>query len=305
MKNFNDLDFKEKVALGEKRRKMRVLRRRLLIGGIAIGVISLGVGGFVFAQKLSTYMEEEEIVAYEQPEPTPVVEAESTPEPIDYGDVKIEVVVNEPTEEEKNQSRLRIYATRPESAKVGEDKEEPKKESAIDRLSSQGFSSGSSSSQSTSSDSISSSGTTEPVKTKSSFDEAMNDAHNWMSGQISSSDTSATNDQSPASQAVEEKKDEPYIQKPSTLYGSDANKGKDDNPSEPDPMDILTRRGGFDSANDSRYIWANQPENLWSNEKKDDSENTSKSGGRFSHVPDDFDKADKSDDAEKGSDNKN
>jgi cell division protease FtsH len=209
----------------------------------------------------------------------------------------------EPTEEEKNQSRLRIYATRPESAKVGEGKEEPKKESAIDRLSSQGFSSGSSSSQSTSSDSISSSGTTEPVKTKSSFDEAMNDAHNWMSGQISSSDTSATNDQSPASQVVEEKKDEPYIQKPSTLYGSDANKGKDDKPSEPDPMDILTRRGGFDSANDSRYIWANQPENLWLNEKKDDSENTSKSGGRFSHVPDDFDKADKSDDAEKGSDN--
>ena len=190
----------------------------------------------------------------------------------------------EPTEEEKNQSRLRIYATRPESAKVGEGVEEPKKESAIDRLSSQSFSSQTSSSdpissQSTSSSSLSTSGSTEPVKTKSSFDEAMSDAHSWMSGE-------------PASE----------VQKPSTLYGSDANKDKNDKPSEPDPMDILTRRGGFDSNKDSGYIWANQPENLWSDEKKDGSEAHS-SGGRFSHVPDDFDSDKKSDDSDNGSNN--
>lgn len=189
----------------------------------------------------------------------------------------------EPTEEEKNQSRLRIYATRPESAKVGETAQEPKKESAIDRLSSQSYSSQTSSSdnvssdagssQSTSSGSLSTSGSTEPVKTKSSFDEAMNDAHNWMNGE-------------PVAE----------VQKPSTLYGSDANKGKDDKPSEPDPMDILTRRGGFDSNNDSRYIWSNQPENLWANEPKNDSaDSKTQSGGRFSHVPDDFDSETKSD----------
>lgn len=186
----------------------------------------------------------------------------------------------EPTEEEKNQSRLRIYATRPESAKVGEGAPEPKKESAIDRLSSQAFSSGSIFSESSSSQSLSSSESNEPAKTKSSFDEAMNDAHNWMNGQESSKTSE---------------------QKPSTLYGSDANKGKDDKPSEPDPMDILTRRGGFDSNNDSGYIWANQPENLWSNETKDgESEAPDSSSGRFSHVPDDFDSETKAD----GYDNK-
>ena len=253
--------------------------------------------------------------------------------------------LSEPTEEEKNQSRLRIYATRPESARVGESSaesdnaasssssmqslgglgsiastqqsdnksdllgdlnsssqsgsvasNEPKKPSAIDLLSS----------RKTSSDIVA-----ERSKTKSSFDEAMNDAHNWMSGQSSyssnndqtseSQDTSKDADTLPSSdgQAVA---DTDYVQRPSTLYGSDANKGKDDKKNEPDPMDILTRQGGFDSARDSRYIWANQPENLWSNEKKDDSEDSSKqSGGRFSHVPDDFDsRSDKSDD---GSDN--
>jgi cell division protease FtsH len=228
--------------------------------------------------------------------------------------------LSEPTEEEKNQSRLRIYATRPESARVGESSaesdnaasnsssmqslgglgseasNEPKKPSAIDLLSS----------RKTSSDIAA-----EKPKTKSSFDEAMNDAHNWMSGQSSyssnndqtseSQDTSKDADTLPSSdgQAIA---DTDYVQRPSTLYGSDANKGKDDKKNEPDPMDILTRQGGFDSARDSRYIWANQPENLWSNEKKDDSEDSSKqSGGRFSHVPDDFDS--RSDKSDEGSDN--
>ncbi len=253
--------------------------------------------------------------------------------------------LSEPTEEEKNQSRLRIYATRPESARVGESSaesdnaasnsssmqslgglgsiastqysdnksdllgdlnsssqsgseasNESKKPSAIDLLSS----------RKTSSDIAA-----EKPKNKSSFDEAMNDAHNWMSGQSS---YSSNNDQTSESQATSKDADTlpasdgqaiadtDYVQRPSTLYGSDANKGKDDKKNEPDPMDILTRQGGFDSARDSRYIWANQPENLWSNEKKDDSEDSSKqSGGRFSHVPDDFDS--RSDKSDEGSDN--
>ncbi|MCR5770596.1 MAG: ATP-dependent zinc metalloprotease FtsH [Butyrivibrio sp.] len=228
--------------------------------------------------------------------------------------------LREPTEEEKK-SRLRIYATRPESAAVGEGSDDTSKGNSIDLLASDNLfgnsnaldkdSTGNSNNASGSlASEMSSSGSgTEPVKTKSSFDEAMNDAHNWMSGQTSSGGSAFSSNKAEYDQTAKEDEttsSEPkeYVQKPSTLYGSDANKGKDDKKNEPDPMDILTRRGGFTSSSDNRNIWTNQPDNLWSNDTKSESEDSSKlSGGRFSHVPDDFDSDNKSDMPKDGSDN--
>lgn len=200
--------------------------------------------------------------------------------------------IPEPTEEEKQQ-RLRIYATRPESARVGEVDEESQKESSDKADNKEIY-------------------TSTITNSQSPFDDALNDASNKANennnSKIESSylglDTASKENATAANESASIKQTQEYVQKPSAIYGSDANKDKNDVNNSPDPMDILTRRGGFDSLEGNRNIWANQPENLWSNDQKKDGINSDmQSGGRFSHVPDDFDIESESDNTENKSDN--
>ncbi len=126
MKSYNDLDYKQKAALGEKRRKIRVLRRRILIGCAVIGVLFIGFGSFVVAKKLGTDLQEDEIVAYEQPEPE-IVEPQPEEEIENFDDVKIEVVINEPDEEEKETKELEKKQEEQKKAEEAKKAEELKK----------------------------------------------------------------------------------------------------------------------------------------------------------------------------------
>ena len=98
-KMYDDLDYREKVAIAAKRKKLRVLKRKLLIGGAVIGVLFIGFGSFALAKKLTEEPEEQEPVVVAQEETVEPKEAEPVED--DFSDVKIEVVINEPDPEEE------------------------------------------------------------------------------------------------------------------------------------------------------------------------------------------------------------
>ena len=84
MKDFNEFDYSKKASSRGRKQKDNIFKRRILIGGIAVGILLLTLGTVLIVKKVSGDKEE----------PIEVVEEQ---EPED--DVKIEVVVDEPEEE--------------------------------------------------------------------------------------------------------------------------------------------------------------------------------------------------------------
>ena len=117
MKNLGDFDYNKKAASRGRRERENIIKHRILIAGVAVGILFLVVGAF-FLGKLTSKDTEEPVEVAELQEPE--------------DEVKIEVMGNEPEEEEKEVSEP-VEAEPTKVEEKTESEPEPKKEEASEK----------------------------------------------------------------------------------------------------------------------------------------------------------------------------